>query len=69
MNDAAKSYAETTSRGAVNVFEPEVREDAYGRVVLSAIETYGDTIHVFVERKEYGGVFLPGYVRESDCTR
>ena len=61
VDDAAKSYAETTSRGAVSVFEPEVREDAHGRVVLSAIETYGDTIHVFVERKEYGGVFLPGY--------
>ena len=61
VDDAAKSYTETTSRGAVSVFEPEVREDAHGRVVLSAIETYGDTIHVFVERKDYGGVFLPGY--------
>ena len=61
VDDAAKSYAETTQRGAVSVFEPEVREDANGRVVLSAIKTYGDTIHVFVERKDYGGVFLPGY--------
>ena len=40
---------------------PETREDSHGKVVLSGIETYGDTIHVFVERKDYSGVFLPGY--------
>ena len=61
VDDAAKSWKETTSRGAVSVFEPHTREDADGRVVLSAIETYGDTIHVFVERKAYNGIFLPGY--------
>ena len=42
-------------------FEPEVRNDDDGEVVLSAIKTYGDTIHVFVERENYNGVFLPGY--------
>ena len=61
VDDAEKSWKETTSRGAVSAFEPETREDADGRVVLSGIETYGDTIHVFVERKAYKGVFLPGY--------
>ena len=61
VDDAAKSWKETTSRGAVSVFEPETRKDQHGEVVLSAIETYGDTIHVFVERKNYTGVFLPGY--------
>ncbi|MBL6644910.1 MAG: 4-hydroxyphenylpyruvate dioxygenase [Flavobacteriales bacterium] len=61
VDDAAKSWKETTSRGAVSVFAPETREDEHGKVVLSGIETYGDTIHVFVERKHYNGVFLPGY--------
>ena len=61
VDDAAKSWKETTSRGAVSVFEPHTREDGDGQVVLSAIETYGDTIHVFVERKAYNGIFLPGY--------
>jgi 4-hydroxyphenylpyruvate dioxygenase len=61
VDNAAKSWRETTARGAVSVFEPEVREDSDGKVVLSAIETYGDTIHTFVERKDYNGIFLPGY--------
>jgi 4-hydroxyphenylpyruvate dioxygenase len=61
VDDAEKSWKETTSRGAVSVFSPETREDRHGKVVLSGIETYGDTIHVFVERKDYQGVFLPGY--------
>ena len=61
VDDAAKSWEETTSRGAVSVFEPEKREDKNGTVILSAIETYGDTVHVFVERKNYSGLFLPGY--------
>ena len=61
VDDATKSWKETTQRGAVSVFEPQTREDADGQVVMSAIETYGDTIHVFVERKNYNGVFLPGY--------
>ena len=59
--DARKSFEETTKRGAVAEFEPEVRSDGDGEVVLSAIKTYGDTIHVFVERENYNGVFLPGY--------
>ena len=61
VDDAEKSWKETTARGAISVFEPETRQDANGEVVLSAIETYGDTIHVFVERKNYTGLFLPGY--------
>lgn len=61
VDDATKSWKETTSRGAVSVFRPESRKDEHGEVVLSAIETYGDTIHVFVERKNYTGIFLPGY--------
>jgi 4-hydroxyphenylpyruvate dioxygenase len=59
--DARKSFEETTKRGAEAEFDPEVRSDADGEVVLSAIKTYGDTVHVFVERNGYNGVFLPGY--------
>ena len=61
VDDAEKSWKETTSRGAVSAFAPETRVDEDGKVTLSGIETYGDTIHVFVERKEYKGIFLPGY--------
>jgi len=61
VDDATKSWEETTSRGAKSFFEPRVEEDEHGKVVRSAIHTYGETIHVFVERKDYKGTFLPGY--------
>lgn len=61
VDDAAKSYKETVSRGAESYMEPVTREDKNGKVVFSGIHTYGETVHVFVERSEYNGVFLPGY--------
>lgn len=61
VDDARKSYEETTKRGAKGVMEPAVFKDESGEVVISAIQTYGETIHRFVERKNYKGVFLPGY--------
>ena len=61
VDDAAKSYEETTKRGAVSYMEPKRLEDEHGEVVLSGIHTYGETIHIFVERKNYKGVFMPGY--------
>jgi 4-hydroxyphenylpyruvate dioxygenase len=61
VEDAKKSWEETTKRGAKSAFETEVRSDNDGEVVLSAIHTYGETIHVFVERHNYKGVFMPGY--------
>ena len=61
VDDAAKSYEETTKRGAVSYMEPKRLEDEHGEVVLSGIHTYGETIHIFVERKNYEGVFMPGY--------
>ena len=61
VDDAARAYAEATSRGARGILEPTVRKDDYGVVKLAAISTYGDTIHTFVERQDYKGVFLPGY--------
>lgn len=61
VDDAAKSWQETTSRGAKSYFEPTISEDADGQVVFSGIHTYGDTVHIFVERSRYNGVFLPGF--------
>ncbi len=62
VDDAAKSFAETTKRGAVAVADPVTTTDQFGSVVTASIKTYGETIHTFVERKNYSGPFLPGYV-------
>ena len=51
VNDATSAWQETTIRGAVSNLAPQVLKDEYGEVVLSGIETYGDTVHLFVERK------------------
>lgn len=61
VDDAAKSWEETTSRGGVSCMKPETRKDQYGEAVFSGINTYGETQHIFVERKNYNGVFLPGF--------
>ncbi len=61
VDDAAKSFAETTKRGAKAYLEPTVLKDDDGEVVLSGIHTYGDTVHIFVERKNYKGLFMPGF--------
>jgi 4-hydroxyphenylpyruvate dioxygenase len=61
VEDAKKSWEETTKRGAVSFFEPRVESDKDGELVRSAIRTYGNTVHVFVERKNYNGVFLPKF--------
>lgn len=61
VDDALKSYEETIKRGAKSYMEPKIIKDSDGKVVLSGIHTYGETIHVFVERKNYKGSFIPGY--------
>lgn len=61
VDDARKSYEETTKRGAKSYVEPYTMEDTNGSVVISGIHTYGETVHLFVERKNYSGPFLPGY--------
>lgn len=61
VEDAKKSWEETTKRGAKSFMEPTVEEDENGKVVRSGIYTYGETVHLFVERKDYNGTFLPGY--------
>lgn len=62
VDDAADAWFQTTSRGAVSAMEPIKYTDENGEAVVSGIHTYGDTVHLFVERKNYKGVFLPGYV-------
>jgi 4-hydroxyphenylpyruvate dioxygenase len=63
--DATKAFEETTKRGAKPFQQPQVSEDENGKVVTSGIYTYGETVHLFVERNDYNGPFLPGYVARS----
>lgn len=65
VNDARKAFEETTKRGAKPYFEPTVESDEHGEIVKSGIHTYGDTVHVFVERKNYNGVFMPGFIESK----
>jgi 4-hydroxyphenylpyruvate dioxygenase len=62
VEDARKSWEETTKRGAKSFMEPTVEKDEHGEVVRAGIYTYGETVHMFVERKNYKGIFLPGFV-------
>lgn len=67
VEDARNAYEETTSRGAKSYLEPTVEKDEFGEVVKAGIHTYGETVHMFIERKNYNGTFLPGYQKwESD---
>lgn len=67
VDDAYKSYEETIKRGAKSYQEPQTLRDEYGEVRTAGIYTYGETVHLFVERKNYNGVFMPGYEKwESD---
>jgi 4-hydroxyphenylpyruvate dioxygenase len=61
VDDARKSWLETTQRGGRSVLEPTETSDKFGKAVVSTIAAYGDTLHTFVERKNYWGPFLPGY--------
>jgi 4-hydroxyphenylpyruvate dioxygenase len=61
VEDAASAWEETTKRGAKSYMQPTRLNDGNGEMVLSGIHIYGDTVHVFVERKNYSGVFMPGY--------
>jgi len=61
VEDARKSFEETVKRGAKPFMEPTVEKDEFGEVVRSGIYTYGETVHIFVERKNYKGIFLPGF--------
>ncbi|MBA9077759.1 4-hydroxyphenylpyruvate dioxygenase [Rufibacter quisquiliarum] len=62
VEDAYKAYEETTRRGAKSAGEPQTLTDEFGEVKIASIYTYGETVHTFVERKNYTGAFMPGYV-------
>ncbi|EAY27643.1 4-hydroxyphenylpyruvate dioxygenase [Microscilla marina] len=67
VEDAEKSYNETVKRGARSFLKPTVETDEHGEIKKAGIHTYGDTVHMFIERKNYQGVFLPGFEKwESD---
>jgi 4-hydroxyphenylpyruvate dioxygenase len=62
VDDAKSAFEETVKRGAEIDFEPLKLNDENGEIIIAGIKLYGDTAHVFVERKNYNGVFMPGYV-------
>src|SRR5450755_678012 len=61
VEDATSAWKETTKRGGKSYMEPTTLKDENGRVVMSGIHTYGDTVHLFIERGDYNGVFVPGF--------
>jgi len=63
VDDAYSAFEETVARGAKAAIQPITKKDEHGEVRLSGIYTYGETIHLFVERKNYSGAFMPGYRR------
>src|SRR5689334_13890790 len=65
VDDAREAHARAVERGATSVQEPRVLRDADGEIVVAAIRTYGDTIHSLVERRNYRGLFMPGFKRVS----
>jgi len=66
VDDAESAWRETTNRGARSVREPETLRDEHGEVRIASIATYGDTVHTFVQRGNYSGPFLPGYVATGE---
>jgi len=69
VDDATKSFHETVSRGAEPAGEPKKLKDNFGEIVVSSIKTYGETIHTFVERTKYTGVFMPGFAEVKSTTQ
>ncbi len=61
VDDATAAWQETTSRGAQSYMEPQTLADTDGSLVMSGIHTYGETVHLFIERKDYHGTFMPGF--------
>jgi 4-hydroxyphenylpyruvate dioxygenase len=61
VKDATSAWEETTKRGGKSYLKPVTLSDDDGKMVMSGIHTYGDTVHLFIERKNYHGAFMPGY--------
>jgi 4-hydroxyphenylpyruvate dioxygenase len=67
VNDAADAWKQTTQRGGKSFMEPQTLRDDDGEMIVSGIHTYGETVHLFIERKNYSGIFMPGFKKwESD---
>ncbi|HMT35821.1 MAG TPA: 4-hydroxyphenylpyruvate dioxygenase [Chitinophagaceae bacterium] len=62
VDDAYYAYEEATKRGGKSYLEPQTLNDEHGEVRLAGIHTYGEVVHIFVERKNYSGIFMPGFV-------
>jgi 4-hydroxyphenylpyruvate dioxygenase len=61
VDDAYDAYLQTTSRGAESYMEPQTLVDEHGELKMSGIYTYGETVHLFIDRSNYNGPFMPGY--------
>ena len=68
VDDSEKSFYETTIRGARPVLIPTEYKDEFGTIIISSVATYGDTIHSFIERKNYKGIFKPGFINHGSRT-
>jgi len=69
VDDAEKSFQETVNRGATPASPPQTIKDEFGEVVVASIHTYGETLHTFVQRNNYNGPFLPGYVSKPSLIK
>lgn len=69
VDDARKSYEVSIERGAESAFEPYCAKDENGEVWMAGIKTYGETIHTFVERSNYNGSFMPGFVEKKSTMK
>jgi 4-hydroxyphenylpyruvate dioxygenase len=61
VDDATDAWLQTTERGAISYMKPQHLKDESGEVVMGGIHLYGDTVHLFIERKNYSGAFMPGF--------
>ncbi|HEY2726900.1 MAG TPA: VOC family protein [Parafilimonas sp.] len=62
VDDATNAWEETTKRGGKSCMEPINMKDENGEFIMSGIHTYGETVHLFIERKNYNGAFMPGFI-------
>ncbi|MCC6816309.1 MAG: 4-hydroxyphenylpyruvate dioxygenase [Saprospiraceae bacterium] len=69
VDDVRSSFKTAVERGAEIAFEPYILEDQHGEIVLAGIKTYGKTIHTLIERKNYNGTFMPGYIAKNSPLR
>ena len=65
VDDATDAWEQTTKRGGKSYMEPKTVTDDNGEVVMSGIHTYGETVHLFIERKNYKGAFMPGFIKQE----